>query len=95
MIRAMARQTVSVADAKKSLSRLLARVSARGESIVIERRGEPVARLVPVDRWQRGSLADVRGWLDASDPFFAEMNRIVRARHARRPRVGRARRLRS
>jgi prevent-host-death family protein len=40
-------KSVGVHEAKTNLSRLLERVSA-GEEIVITRRGEQVARLVPV-----------------------------------------------
>lgn len=78
--------TVSVAEAKKSLSELLSRVAYRGESIVIAKRGKPMARLVPVTGEADRSLADVRGWLDDADPFFAAMTEISAARHARRPR---------
>ena len=38
--------TVNVHEAKTQLSRLLARAGA-GEEVIIARRGEPVARLVP------------------------------------------------
>lgn len=41
--------TVGVHEAKTTLSRLLRRASA-GEEVVITRDGEPVARLVPVER---------------------------------------------
>lgn len=40
--------TISAFDAKNRLGQLLDRVSA-GEELVITRRGEPVAKLVPVD----------------------------------------------
>lgn len=82
----MRQHTVSVAEAKKSLSDLLGRVAYRGESIVIAKRGKPMARLVPVTGEERTSLADVRGWLDDADPFFAAMTEVGAARHARRPR---------
>lgn len=82
----MRRQSVSVAEAKRSLSELLSRVAYRGESIVIAKRGKPVARLVPVTSSSHRSLADVRGWLADDDPFFAAMDEISRIRHARRPR---------
>lgn len=82
----MHERTVSLAEAKRSLTKLLTTVASRGESILIERRGEPLARLVPVARRRRRNLANVRGWLDDSDPFFAEIDAIVRERHARRPR---------
>jgi len=42
-------RAVNVHEAKTHLSRLLARV-ARGEEVVIQRAGKPVARLVPVAR---------------------------------------------
>jgi len=43
----MATKTVSVHEAKTHLSRLLTRVTS-GETVVIERRGRPVARLVAI-----------------------------------------------
>ena len=42
-------KTVNVHEAKTHLYKLLARVRA-GEEIVIARAGEPIARLVPVQR---------------------------------------------
>lgn len=45
----MAARAVSVHEAKTHLSKLLVRVTA-GETIVIARAGQPVARLVPVER---------------------------------------------
>jgi prevent-host-death family protein len=82
----MGQRAVSVAEAKRSLSELLSRVTHPGESIVIVKRGKPVARLVPATPHRRPSLADVRGWLTDADPFFATMDAVVAARHARRPR---------
>lgn len=73
---------VGVADAKKSLSELLGRVAYRGETITIVKRGRPMARLVPV-AGPGGHLADVKGWLGGDDPFWAVMEEIVSARHAR------------
>ena len=82
----MASRTIGVTEAKKSLSSLLGRVSRRGESFVIQKRGTPVARLVPVGNASKGRLAGVRGWLEEGDPFLAAMDEITAARHARRPR---------
>lgn len=73
---------VSVAEAKRSLSELLSRVANQGESIVIAKRGKPLARLVPVSSKRRTRLADVRGWLKDSDPFFAAVEEIINDRHA-------------
>lgn len=82
----MREEAVGVAEAKKSLSDLLSRVAYQGVSFVIEKRGRPLARLVPMARRRRRGLADVRGWLDDADPFFTAMEHITAARHARRPR---------
>lgn len=78
---------LNVAEAKKSFSDLLGRVSYGGETILITRRGKPVAKLSPVTAEEPGHLADVRGWLDDDDPFFAEIDRIVADRAKHRPRA--------
>jgi prevent-host-death family protein len=49
-------KTVGAYEAKTHFSQLLDEV-ARGESITITRRGEPVARLVPPDRIARDKAA--------------------------------------
>ncbi len=77
---------VSVAEAKKSLSELLGRVAYGQETITILKRGRPMARLVPVQGADSPHLAEVVGWLDEDDPFFAIVEEIVRARHTRHPR---------
>jgi prevent-host-death family protein len=62
-------KVVNVHEAKTSLSKLLARV-AQGESIVIAKAGEPVAKLVPITkatRRQPGLLPGLR-----IDPGFWE-----------------------
>lgn len=60
--------TVSVADAKARLSRLLD-AAAAGEEIVIARHGKPLARLVPIDQGPRrpGALA---GKIKFDERFF-------------------------
>ena len=88
----MRQRAVGVAEAKKSLSDLLSRVAYRGESIVIRKRGKPLARLVPITDERRPALADVRGWLADDDPFFTALDAVLRARHAGRPRLARGRR---
>lgn len=69
---------VSVADAKKNLSDLLGRVAYGGEEILITRRGNPMALLVPASA--KGGLGGMRGWLENNDPFFSEMDKIVKNR---------------
>jgi prevent-host-death family protein len=80
-------ERLNEAEAKTRFSDLLARVAYGGETILITRWGRPMARLVPVGREEPGHLAEVRGWLDGGDPFFAEIEALVQARKAHQPRV--------
>ena len=87
-------ESVNVAEAKRRLSDLLGRVAYGGESVLITRRGRPMARLVPPEPAEAGEgLAGVRGWLEDQDPFFDHVDRAVAARARHRPRAyARARR---
>jgi prevent-host-death family protein len=79
---------VSVADAKRGFSDLLGRVAYGGETILITRRGKPMARLVPVDDGSADRpVVGHRGWLEEDDPFFAIIDEIVSDRVNHRPRV--------
>jgi len=79
---------VSVAAAKNHLSELLGRVAYGGETVLITRRGRPMARLVPPDFLDEGrGLADVTGWLDDAHPFLAAVDDIVAARRRHVPRA--------
>lgn len=78
---------LNVAEAKKQFSDLLGRVAYGGETIVITRRGRPLAQLGPLREVEARHLADVQGWLDDDDPFLSEVNRIVAARTTHVPRV--------
>ena len=60
---------VNVHEAKTSLSRLLARVEA-GEEVVIARRGEPVARLVPCKPRSKRQFGSMKGKIVIDDSFF-------------------------
>ena len=85
--------SVNVAEAKRRLSDLLGRVAYGGETVIITRRGRPMARLVPFGEIdEEKGLAAVRGWLEEDDPFFATVNSIVAARGRHRPRIYRRRR---
>ena len=86
-------EAINVAEAKKQLSNLLGRVAFGGETILIMRRGRPMARLIPPEE-QPGEqgLASVRGWLSADDPFLTQVDEIVAARVKHRPRTLRKRR---
>jgi len=83
---------VSVANAKRGFSDLLGRVAYGGETIVITRRGRPMAKLVPVD--EKPSVAPdlaSRGWLDENDPFFEIVEDIVTKRKQHTPRAAASR----
>jgi prevent-host-death family protein len=64
--------TVGVHEAKTHLSRLLERVRA-GEEIIIERRGEPVARLVAIGGDGPVELGGARGQVVVHDDFDAPL----------------------
>lgn len=80
-------RTFNVAEAKRRFSDLLGRVAYGGETILITRRGRPMAKIVPLDEASKPHPADIRGWLEDDDPFFAEIDAIVASRPEHRPRV--------
>ena len=65
-------KSVGVHEAKTNLSKLLERVSA-GEEIAITRRGEEIARLVPVRRNGNRRLGIDRGRWVVPDDFDAPL----------------------
>lgn len=81
----------SIAEAKEQFSDLVGRVVQDGETILITREGKPVAKLVPaIGEAAPEHLANVKGWLDEDDPFFAAIDEIVEARFQHQPRSVRA-----
>lgn len=60
--------TVGVHEAKTTLSELLRRVAA-GEEVTITRGGDPIARLVPVQRKSPRVLGQDRGLFEVPDDF--------------------------
>jgi prevent-host-death family protein len=81
-------EAINVAEAKKRLSTLLGRVAFGKETILITRRGRPMARLIPPeDEPVEPGLGTVRGWLSDDDPFLAAVQEIVTARVRHRPRA--------
>jgi prevent-host-death family protein len=94
-VRRATTESVNVAEAKKRLSDLLGRVAYGGETVLITRRGRPMARLVPPGPPEAAEgLAGVQGWLEDGDPFFDRVDEAVtaRARHKPRAYAGRRRR---
>lgn len=65
-------KTVGIHEAKTHLSRLINEVRA-GREIVIERRGAPVARLVPVTTVDRPRSGTARGQVVIADDFDAPL----------------------
>ena len=88
MVKKTKKRAVSVADAKREFSDLLGRVAYGRETIVITRRGRPMAKLVPIaeEPSEERSFADV-GWLEDDDPFFRAIEEIVAARKTHPPRT--------
>lgn len=80
-------KAVNVSEAKRHFSDLLGRVAYGGETILITRRGRPMARLVPLSVPLAPRLRDLQGWLDEDDPFFETIDRIVDERSKHTPRV--------
>ncbi len=78
-------KTISVANLKRHLSGVLREVAYGRQSVLVTRRGRPMARLVPVESGAR-SLADVVGWLEDDDAFFKYLDEAAknRGRHAPR-----------
>jgi prevent-host-death family protein len=70
--------SIGVREAKTHFSRLLRRVAA-GEEIVIERRGKPVAKLVPVAQPVKRQFDTDRGKFEVPEDFNAPLpDEIVR-----------------
>ena len=64
---------VNVHEAKTHFSRLLDRVSG-GEEVIIARAGEPVARLVPVEKPPRERVpGSAKGEIGIADDFDAPL----------------------
>ena len=63
--------TVSIAEGKKGFSRLIEEASRKKESIVVTRRGKPVAVIVPYDEYQRSRrIEGYRKILEARETFL-------------------------
>jgi prevent-host-death family protein len=64
--------TVTIRDAKTNLSKLLARVEA-GEEIVIVRGRTPIARLIPIHAPAKGQFGAAKGMAGVGPEFFEPM----------------------
>jgi prevent-host-death family protein len=76
---------ISATELARRLGDILGRVRYRGESFVIERNGDPVARLVPVPGKDATTLREaLAAWRSAGKPdsrFADDLERIGEADH--------------
>ena len=75
---------VSAVQAKREFAEILGRVAAGSETFTIIRRGKPVAVLSPTPLGE--GLKSFKGWLDTDDPFFRDINKIIKDRKRHRAR---------
>ena len=71
---------ISATELARSLGDVLARVRYRNDQFVVERNGEPVARLVPEAKASATTLAEALGaWrsIAGPDPTFADDLELV------------------
>ena len=78
---------ISATEAARNFSDLINRVRYRGEEFVIERRGEPVCRVVPAAprRFTVGDMVRLLGSLPKPDPGF--WDDVERFQKNQKPRV--------
>lgn len=58
---------VGAFEVRRSFGRILQEVAARGDRVVVERHGEPVAAVVPIDVYNQ--------WKRSREQFFERMSR--------------------
>jgi prevent-host-death family protein len=62
-------KVIAAFDARRQFGRLLNDVIAKGDRFVVERHGEPVAAVVPMEVYEQ--------WKHQRDAFFENMRRIA------------------
>lgn len=78
--------TLTATELARNVGDILARIRYRHESFVIERNGKPIARIVPIDVADRGSVRQaLAAWAAGAgdDPAFADD--LARVNAADRP----------
>ena len=61
-------KTVGAFDARRQFGRILQDVAVRGDKVVVERHGEPIAAVVPVHVYEQ--------WKRRREAFFAKMRAV-------------------
>ncbi len=74
------RNTVNITEARAHFSKLLKRV-LKGEEVIIERAGQPIARLSPLQPKRRGKRVpgSAKGLITIADDFDAPLPDLERA----------------
>jgi prevent-host-death family protein len=62
-------KTIAAFDARRQFGRLLNDVIAKGDKFVVERHGEPVAAVVPIDVYEQ--------WKRQREAFFAKWQEVA------------------
>jgi antitoxin (DNA-binding transcriptional repressor) of toxin-antitoxin stability system len=74
---------LSATDLARRVGDILGKIRYLGDSFLIERNGEPVARLVPLPERPHGSVAEaLRAWAGAGESdaaFAADLERVSSA----------------
>lgn len=73
---------ITATDLARRIGDVLGRVRYRGDTFVVERNGDPVARITPVPEATVGTLAEfVAAWRSVreADPSFADDLELVNA----------------
>ncbi|MGH7569697.1 MAG: type II toxin-antitoxin system Phd/YefM family antitoxin [Gemmatimonadales bacterium] len=77
---------ITATELARKLGDVLGRVRYRGDSFVVERNGDPVARLVPLPGVSTGSVRDALAtWRSGSAPDPALADALERVGDADRP----------
>ncbi len=82
------KQSVSVAEAKKHLSDILGRVAYGKETIIITKKGKPMAEVIPIEEGRKPRhIVDVVGKIVAPPDFTMAVEKIVSERKKYKPRL--------
>ena len=78
--------SITATELARRLGDVLGRVRYRGESFIVERNGEPIARLTPLATGATSTLLDgLRAWREAAPPDPKLARDLERVNRADRP----------
>lgn len=73
-------KSVSIAHLKAHLAQVVGEVQTNGRSVVIEKRGRPIAMLVPVDASRPAGLLGLVGAFEDAPGFGEILDKVVKSR---------------